>query len=76
MISESLGDVQRRMERSKAMQADPELAASLSQVVEAVGLIGGLAEQHARNTDLAAQATDLTAQATRLGSLVTPVGAR
>jgi hypothetical protein len=58
------------------MHADPELAASLSQIVEAVGLIGGLSEQHARNTGLAAQATDLSAQATRLGSLVTPVGAR
>lgn len=76
MINESIGDVQRRMEHSKAMHADPELAASLSQIVEAVGLIGGLSEQHARNTGLAAQATDLSAQATRLGSLVTPVGAR
>jgi methyl-accepting chemotaxis protein len=76
MINESLDEVQRRMERSKLMQADPELAASLSQIVEAVGLIGGLSEQHARNTGLAAQTTDLSAQATRLGSLVTPVGAR
>jgi hypothetical protein len=76
MINESLGEVQSRMERSEVMQADPELAASLSQIVEAVGLIGGLSEQHARNTDLAAQATDLSAQATRIGSLVTPIGAR
>jgi hypothetical protein len=76
MINESLSEVQSRMERSEVMQADPELAASLAQIVEAVGLIGGLSEQHARNTDLAAQATDLSAQATRIGSLVTPIGAR
>jgi len=76
MVNESLGEVQSRMERSKVMQADPELAESLSQIVEAVGLIGGLSEQHARNSGLAAQATDLSAQATRLGSLVAPVGAR
>jgi methyl-accepting chemotaxis protein len=77
MINQSLGDVQDRVERSQLTQADPELAASLSQIVEAVRLIGGLTEQHARNSDLAAQATtDLTAQATHLGSLVSPVGAR
>jgi hypothetical protein len=76
MVNESLEDVRRGMERSNVAQADPELAASLSQIVEAVRLIGGLSEQHARNSDLAAQATDLSAQATRIGSLVTPVGAR
>jgi hypothetical protein len=75
MLNDSLSDVHRRMERSQAMQADPDLAASLSQIVEAVRAIGDLTDQHARNSDLAAQATrDLTAQAAHLGSLVTPVG--
>jgi hypothetical protein len=75
MINESLVDVQSRVEASQLSQADPDLLASLGQIVEAVHLIGDLTRQHANSSERATEATrDLTAQASHLSSLA-PVDA-